>query len=517
MTLSKGKASRQRMINLMYLVFIAMLALNVSTEVLDGFDLINDNLNQTIKNTKVRNLQIYSEIEDSYKLNPEKTRSSFDKAQHVKAATDSVFNYIQSLKLQIAQKSDGKSADIDNLQSKDNIDASSQVMITNGQGKLLEKAVDDYREGIIGLITDTAKQKVIRAGLSTEPSAKAKKDNMSWVQASFERMPSIAVMTYLTGLQVNVKQAEGEVLNSLLKDIDLSDFRVNELTAFVVPESNVVMRGTSYKANILLAAVDTTQRPRIVVNNTELPAAKNGFYEVSTGTSGLFKLNGFIELISRDGTPIRRDFTKEYTVMEPMATIAPTLMNVLYFGIANPVSISVPGIVNSDVFASAEGGTLARDGNNWVARPARAGQNFTIVVSTRTNGVQQVVARKEFKVRALPDPAAFISYNDDKGNTKLFKRGALARSVLLSAPGIQAAIDDGILNIPFTVLSFRTISVDAMGNAMPEPSAGASFSARQLDQIRRMPRGAYFFISGIKVKGPDGIEREIATMDIRIN
>lgn len=507
------------MINLMYLVFIAMLALNVSTEVLDGFDLINENLQQSIENIKVRNAQIFSEIEASNSKNPEKTANSFRKAQDVVAKTDSIFDYIQWLKLEIAKKSDGSDADVDNLRSRDNLDASSEVMLSpiSGQGKNLRKSIDKYREDIVALVTDTSKQRIIRAALSTEPTARARRGGQDWVQASFDRMPSIAVLTYLSELQVNVKQAEGEALNSLLKDIDLSDFRVNELSAFVVPQSSMVMRGTTYRANIILAAVDTTQRPRIVIDGKELPEGNNGVYEFVPTTPGSFTFNGFLELLGRDGTPFRREFKQDYTVMEPMATVAPLLMDVVYAGIDNPISISVPGVANKDVYATTIGGTLARNGNNWVAKTSNVGQKFTVTVSTNIAGKQQVVAKKEFRIRALPDPVAYISYNDDKGNAKVFKRGALARSVLLNTPGIKASMDDGILNIPFTVLGFRTVMVDAMGNAMQEPSSGANFSGRQLDQIRKMNRGKFFFISGIKVKGPDNIEREISPMEIRIN
>ena len=117
----------------------------------------------------------------------------------------------------------------------------------------------------------------------------------------------------------------------------------------------------------------------------------------------------------------------------------------------------------------------------------------------------------------MPDPSAFINYVDSKGASRIFKQGTLSRNALLNAGNLRASIDDGILNIPFTVLSFRIMVSDAMGNVVPEVSAGASFSSRQLELIRRLDRGKTFFIAGIKVKGPDGIERDIAPMEIRLN
>lgn len=516
MASSKGQSSRQKMINLMYLVFIAMLALNIPTEVLQGFDLVNDNLLKHIEVVSDRNNQIYQEIVDSHDKNPTKAKDSFDKATDVKMKADSLFNFIQSLKDQIAEHTDGKHADANDLKNKDNLDASSEVMLAPGSGKgsALKKAIDNYRKHILEYVTDSAKINLIASSLSTEPTDRARRNRKNWVHASFEGMPSIAAITYMSELQSNIRQAEGEALTYFLRNVDLTDYRVNDLSAFVISESNVVMQGETYKANIVLAAVDTTQRPTITVNGRTQTA---GFYTELATSLGTKKVKGFIEMMSRDGLPLRREFEQQYTVMEPMATIAPLLMDVVYAGINNPISISVPGVINSNVNASAEGGTLVRNGNNWIAKPAKIGQKFTITVSTNANGKSRVVARKEFRINALPDPTAYISLTDDIGNPRMFKRGVLPRAALLNTTGIKAAINDGILDIPFTVLSFRTVIVDGMGNAMTEMSDGTNFSGRQFDQFRRMERGTFFFISNIKVKGPDGSTRDISPMEIRLN
>ena len=512
MASNKGQSARQKMINLMYLVFIAMLALNIPEDVLQGFDLVNDNLLQDIKNLDTRNEQIYSELATSYKNNPEKAGEWYEKATKVRENTDSLFNYIQSLKLKVAQESDGIDADVNNLNRKDDLNASSAIMLgtSSMQGVVLKKAIDDYRNGILSVIIDKNKADLIEESLSTEPSARAKKNNLDWVHASFENMPTIAVITYFSELQNNIKQAEGEAISYFLRNVDFKDFRVNDLEAFVISESNVVIQGESFKANIILAAVDTTQKPAIFVDGIRQPS---NLYTVGTSGSGQRTLQGYIELVSRDGQIIKREFKQEYTVMQPMATIAPLLMDVVYAGINNPISISVPGVANNNVSARAEGGTLTKSGENWIAKPVNVGQKFSITVSSGN----RVVARKEFRIRALPDPVAYISVTDDKGAKKRFKRGNLSRAALLNAGSIKASIDDGILDIPFTVLGFSTVTVDAMGNMSMEMSAGANFSTRQLDQFRRMERGKFFFISQIKVKGPDGIERNIAPMEIRLN
>lgn len=499
----------------MYLVFIAMLALNLSTDVLDGFDIINDNIRKNIVSATVRNNQLFEEIGKSYNANPEKTGAAYYKAQRVKVTSDSLFNYIQHMKQEIALKTDGANADVNDLDYRENQEATSEVMLAplTGHAKKLKTYIEQYRDSIATLIQDPSKVELIKNGLSTEPTNRAKKANKSWEEASFELMPSNASITYLSELQYNIKTAEGEALSNLLRNIDVSDIRVNELNAIVIPESNIVMRGMNYKANIMIAAVDTTQRPRVVINGKEIP---NGLFQtIASGSSG--SLDGFVELMGRDGLPIRKNFRQDYTVIEPMATIAPLLMDVVYAGIDNPISISVPGFAGKDVTATAEGGGLVRNASDWIAKPTTVGGKFVINVSANVNGTHRSVARKEFRIRALPDPVAYIDYKDAKGNFKMFKQGGLSRTILLESKGIKAAIDDGILNIPFTILGFKTIFVDAMGDAIPEVSSGANFSSRQLEQIKRLERGKSFFVSGIRVKGPDGREREISPMEIRVN
>ena len=154
----------------------------------------------------------------------------------------------------------------------------------------------------------------------------------------------------------------------------------------------------------------------------------------------------------------------------------------------------------------------------WVARPAAIGTEAVITVSARTAGGEvRRMATHAFRVRALPDPTPYIEHKDAGGNPVILKGGSIPKAALLNSDGIKAAIDDGILYVPFQVRSFRTVFFDAMGNAIPEVSDGSRFSERQKEQIRRLARGSYFYISGVRATGPDGTEREIAVMELRVN
>mgnify|MGYP003303596486 FL=1 len=219
-----------------------------------------------------------------------------------------------------------------------------------------------------------------------------------------------------------------------------------------------------------------------------------------------------------DGSIARHDFKSSYTVIEPAATVSATMMNVLYAGIENPISISVPGIPTQQVSASMTNGSLTRKGDTWIARPTNVGSDAVITVTATIDGRSQTVNTTTFRVRKLPNPTPFIAFNDANGNPDKYLGGKpFAKVRLLQAPGLGAAIDDGLLNISFTVLSFETVFFDSMGNAMPEVSDGTNFSSRQKEQIKRLSRGKRFYISRIKAKGPDGITRDLSPLEVIVN
>ncbi|RGP17741.1 type IX secretion system motor protein PorM/GldM [Parabacteroides gordonii] len=511
---------RQKMINLMYLVFIAMMALNVSSEVLDGFELVEDSLRTSIDNSSHRNDIVSGELAAYYQSNPEKVKEWYDKGQQVKTASDSLYNYVQELKERIAVIADGKDADVNKIDHKDDLEAASRVMLApvTGEGKKLREAIDSYRSMMGEMVEDSAKTRVLEASLSTTPPHKAGINTRTWEEALFENMPVAAAVTLLTKLQSDIRYAEGEVLNNLLSSVDVGDYRVNQIRAQVIPESQIVMRGSQYKANIVLSAVDSTKRPTVFVNGKELPADSKGLFTAVAGTPGTYPIKGYIEMPNNDGSVMRQNFESEYFVTEPSATVAPLLMNVLYAGIANDMRIAVPGVPSGNITATMTNGTLTRKGDIWEARPSKVGTDAVISVNARmADGRSVEMAKNTFRVRALPDPMPYIEYKDQNGNVRKFRGGNMTKRNLIETEVLQAAIDDDILNIKFNVLRFELLFFDSMGNAIPEVSQGASFSDSQKDRIRRLTRGKRFFIRGVVAKGPDGLERTLTPIEVIVN
>ena len=495
----------------MYVVLMAMLAMNVSNEVLNGFSIVEESLNRTTSNAAKENLAIYNDFEQQLKANPQKVQEWYDKAQLVKKMSDSLYNFAAELKQAIAREADGKKGDPANLQNKEDLEAATQVMLAPGRGRgnELKQAIDSYRDGILTMISDTSKRRNIANDLTTEVPVGATTPGKNWQEYMFESMPAAAAVTLLSKLQSDVRNAEKEVLHTLVQNIDMKDIRVNALEAFVIPNSQTIVRGDRFSAHIVMAAVDTTQVPDIYIGGQKVTLNDNIYERVCTAT-GDFTLAGYMETVNGNGDKIRRDFEQKYTVVDPSATVSADLMNMLYAGYNNPISVSVPGVPLNKIQATMTGGTLTPVGpGKYIARPTAVGQNATITVTSTNTGRPQQMGQFTFRVRKLPDPTPFIAIKDEQGNPNRFKGGGLSKQSLMGIDGIGAAIDDGILDISFKVVSFETVFFDNMGNSVLMASNGAQFSDRQKDIFRKLARNRRFYISRVTAIGPDGIQRTL--------
>lgn len=484
---------------------MAMLALNISTEVLNGFSIVEESLNRTTANSGKENKAIFEDFEEQMRKNPAKVRQWFEKATAVKDMSDSLYNYAQSLKRQIVMEADGEDGNPADIKNKDDLEAASQVMLApgTGQGKKLYDAINSYRENILRFVSDPLQKKIISSNLSTAVPQNENTLGKNWQEYMFEDMPVAAAVTLLSKLQSDIRYAEGEVLHTLVANIGLKDIRVNKLEAFVVPSSTKLFPGDRMTAKMVMAAVDTTQVPEVYVNGRKI----NGdTYSFNVGGVGEYNFSGYILMHDIAGNVLRRDFNQKYSVVAPPlaptgATLSADLMNVLYAGFENPISVSVSNTPQSSVSVSMSGGSIRSTGaGHYIAVPSAVGQDVTFNVSAKGKSVGSFT----FHVRKLPDPTAYIALGTDR-----FKGGGLQKGALMGSAGIKAAIDDGLLDIPFKVLSFETVFFDNMGNAVPLASSGASFSPRQKEQFRQLSRNKRFYITRVTAIGPDGITRKL--------
>lgn len=521
---------RQKMIGMMYLVLTAMLALNVSADILAGFAMVTESLNVNTKGSENRNINVYVKFEDLYAKNPVKIGPWLDKANQVKKESKILYDKIQALKVQIVKYADGEDSEYEKtgyIESASNLDAAGWICIEEGgpgQGKVIKTAIDYYRNFLLKMVqSDSAKVSLIKKTFDTGEKLNHLGEMRSWEISMFDMMPLAAVNTLMSKIQADIRATEGEVITFLKSQVDADDFRVNKIEALVIPNSKYVIQNGKYSAQIILAASDSTQKPQVFIGGnpstgTGGTKVEDGLYERSAGTIGEQKYAGYIRVLRPDGSSRLYPFESEFTVGAPSATISADKMNVFYAGIDNDVSVSVPGVAAAAVSATMTGGTLVKKPKGgYIARPARVGQECVIYATAKIDGREQKMGSRNFRVKMLPPPIAFIPYKDDGGNAMKYKGSEkIPKRFLLNVTTLEAELNDADIEAEFRVLGFEVNATNAMG-AIIMSSTGSSFTPAQVSYIKTLSRGKKFFIGQVRAIGPDKIDRKLPPMEVIVD
>ena len=491
---------RQKMIGMMYLVLTAMLALNVSADILNGFDMVNNSLKNSIDNSKVRNQDLYGDMQSLYDLNPTKVGEWLEKANQVKEESDKLFNILQEFKVGIIALADGKNADPEGnvILKRDNTNVAgeyAEVGTTKQRGNELKAAIDNYRSFVEDMFgNDSLHTQIYNAMFNTEPvKKKADEPAVEWVDNTFAHMPAVAVVTMLSKYQSDVRSTEAELIQYFIQQQDAGDFRVNKIQARLIPDSKNVMQGGRYHAEIALMAVDTTKAPIYFVGDNQLDSC---VIDIPCNQIGTFPIKGRLEMIDQYGATQTYEFEDQYMVSAPAATVANVDMNVVYRGYDNKMEISVPGLADSQLRISANGATMTKSGNQYICKPS-AKDKITIVVSADIDGKMRTIGQKEFRVRPVPSPSAFLKLpNGERWSPTMETASRLKRKDLLDAT-IIAEYEDGMLNADFVVTEF-TIKIPRGAGFDPIKVSGGKFSERQIERLKNLKPKQEFLIEQIK-------------------
>ena len=506
---------RQKMIGMMYLVLTAMLALNVSTDILSGFTMVDNSLHSSIAASSSQNERLYLEFQAALDKNPAKTQEWYDKAQIVKEKADSLYTYIQNFKDELTIMTDGqgrfstlkeKGEDPTlNILNNSNFDVTGTYALVQGHGQELKDNVSAYKDFLTGLILerDSAIAKAIRATLATEKGYNAHdRQWVDWEIAVFDGMPIGASMAVLTKMQNDVRTTEGRLVQYLMEQTDAGDFRMNKTEAFIIPTSTNVLVGDSYTARIIVAAQDTTQKPAYYVNGTRIN--DQGWYEVAATKEGLQTYSGYIALVNPNTNEVSElPFHGEYVVSRPAVTISNTELNVMFSGYDNKFSISVPGVTNDKVRVSVSDANVRRNGNDWIIRPKDNIEQVIVSVTTEIDGRTQSMGKQVFRVKPTPQPDAYFSVG-----SRMYGSGdGIPKSNLVKSDGkiVVNYGKDGLLNIPFTVKSFIPV-ID--GNMLPQVN-GDHFTKAQLQQIQGLKLGRMVVLQNVIAIDPEGKEKPL--------
>lgn len=528
------ESTRQKMINMMYLVLTAMLALNVASEVLESFRVVDASLTQTLNIVNQKNNQIYSSFDAAYIENPTKVKEWKDKSDEVRAKSKTLIEKIQDLKQEMVIASGGmaiKDADPDFILSpeepimisnngdtilikkEDDLNTPSEIMINKKKGTDLKNSIIEYREFLSSYLEEGTPihENIVKQLDTSDPKINMKEggEKKSWEILHFESKPLIAVVTLLSKMQIDIQNAETNVISMLYGQIDAASFKFNRLGARILATSTYVLEGDQFEAEIFLAAEDTTQQPEIFVGNTKLAMRDGkGVYKATASQVGTFQWGGLIKYRTPEGNINSYPFKGEYQVGRPSVTISPTKMNVLYMGIPNPIKVSVPGVASQNLSVSISNGRIEKSGEDYLAYPSKVdvqGRSTSISVTADMNGEKRSMGSMIFRVKEVPPPVATIGG---------LNGGTLKKEDLLAEDGIFAELKDFDFDLKFRVTQF---DISFTGTYVKTASSKSNkFTDEQRTFLNNLTQGSTIYIDNIVARGDDGTTRPLSPIGFKI-
>jgi len=538
-----GKLSaRGRMINMMYLVLIALLALNVSKEVLDAFVVINQGLAETTKQFSKKNQSTYAAFVKAAAENPTKAGPWKIKAYDIKQRAEALYQHIENLKIDLIIELDkledddveGAKKKMDTkegLENKSNLDIPARMMLNEGRGPKLKEEIAKFRDFIVDFVNpqdEPFKNKILQSLNTDDPPVAVGQSQLSWSQEFFEHLPAVAVICNMTQMQSQVRNAEADIIGYLLLEIEAGALKFNKVDALVIPQSNYVTQGDSFRADVFLAASDSltplviyigdydTIGPRryemVGTYDTLVVRGGRGKMRAAAKQVGSVKWGGIVNQKTLSGMK-QYAFQGTYQVAKPQLIVSPTKMNVFYIGVDNPVDISVPGFPDDKIKPSVSGGggsvRKARSGYIVkVTRVTRKGQFANVSVTAELpSGEKKRMGPVKFRVKAVPDPVA--SYVGREGSATIKK------SELLAGGGIAAILKNFDFDLKFKVKSFDMFMTLA-GAGVTKSAKSNRITPEMMKYLKKAKRGTRVYFENIKSRGPEGRTRNLAPISLKV-
>jgi len=532
---------RQKMIGMMYLFYTALLALNVSSEILTSFVKINESIQKTTSNYSEKTKSLYAKIDNSALEQPGKYTKLAQQAHEVERQSNEFIQNIEDLKLLILRESQGPEATLDGeIKKMDDLHAATIVMVGEGgpmMGKQLRGWLDSYRELLLGIIEDTSLTvyKNVAKNLEAKDQFDNKEAPWSWEETLCRGMPMIGTMAMLSKLQADIRNSEADVLEFMIAELEGLDIRITALEALVSSPRSFVIRGGKYSSNVFLGARDTSMRPTIYLtynapfydstvvngevqyklrqgaNYDTLPIDESGkgLHARDCGGVGDFNYGGLVHYKSNKGD-MWLPYKAVYQVGDAGFTVSASACNVFYRGLDNPVEVAVSGYPQEAVSVSISGGaSITRSGAGYIVKvPAGVtAKEVSISVSVRTEEGGRTLGSKTFSVLNVPPPTIVIAgaYKDGASVPK----GAITRT-----PTLTANLESDFF--PFKGVNYSVISYEFLYSVrgVTQTIAGTGSNIPQTILNNLNPGSAASF-TNIRVSSPSG-ERKTNGITVKI-
>ena len=533
---------RQKMIGMMYLVYTALLAMNVSKDILDAFDTVNTGVQQTNITLMQQISQRYATFEEQYLLDKEKVGPFWEEALVLREKSTDIINYIEAMKWDLVSKIEEKdyatavnegllknsdtiqynnrllyNINTSKIKSRDNYNKPTAYMMGdpegNGRAFELSQKIREYRREIVrimgvehihelGLITDTlyTQEDPVGTRIDYAPDA-ADALQKGWEYRNFHHTVLIADITLLNKIISEVETAELNAVTHLAQSVHATDYTFDEIGAKVFAESGYILSGQKYRAQAMVTAWQNTQTTAVVRLDggpeKEYVSNSQGVIDLEYNVGvGQHRYTGVIQM-RNPKTNEMEDFTFEntFTVAPPAVSVSATKMNVVYAGIDNPIAIG--GGVGGDLTATASGANLTKTGNGTYNLRV-VGNPTEVVVNVSSQGSS--LGSMKFRVKELPKPTALID--------NVSPDGKYTKSALLAANCVRAEMKDfDFEGVKYDVVGYTVKYRTKAGTVKEEKVSGSKFNETLKSVFNTANAGDIFVFTAIRVKGNDNKEK----------
>ena len=497
------KEPRQKMINIMYLVLTAILALNVSAEILNAFKTVERSLTTTNTTINESTETIMKSFEEKKQDPTSKAKAELwaPKAAQAVALTKDMNAYIESLKAEIMKGAgfDPKAKNGDSSFKEDNQDVATRIMVEQKKGVELRAKLEQYKKNMMAIDDSLGKDieaRLKQIDLQMPPTKN--KANKNWEDVYFRMVPTVAATTMLAKFQNDIKTSENRVVALFHEQVGAVKVRFDRFAAIVGQSSNYVMPGQELEVRAGIGAFSTASKPTINIGGSVIPINEDGVsvWKTTASGNGERSLNVSINYTDQDGNAKTETQTIKYTVGSANASIALDDMNVLYIGIQNKLTIAASGAGDDKVQASISGGggSLRRiGGGKWIATVNSITDAATITVSV--DG--RVMGASQFRVRTIPPASAFVGGYESGSNVNA--------GAFIAQAGVGAGIKNFPLNLSYKVVSFTVTADNDDGDIDSRDCVGNTWSSAAAAMLRKNVKpGRLVTLDNIRVQGPDG-------------
>ncbi len=531
---------RQKMIGMMYLVLTALLAMNISKQILQGFLSVNESLEKSRENLIQNNQRVLDAFKNSIDGNP-KSKPFYDRALEAEKLLNETYMYVQNLRSYVVQKTETTAEDkfeiadtlkLRRMEKMDDYDMPTTILLgsepktpktgENTASELKEKLISTH-DKLLAMLEKMQKTEGERF-LSEEYEGMKKKIHsiypvdskrnedgveFNWEMDNFYHLPLAAVFTNFNKIQMDIKNLEAEILQVFSGASGKMALKFDKLSAKIIAQSSYVQAGQKYIADIFLGASSSGLSPdqmQILVGidsgattgGTPLKIESGyGKYEVSTSGIGDQTYRGVIKFKNPDGTVTQYPFKGEYKVAPPGAAVSADQMNVFYAGVPNPVTASAAGIAPSDVMISPTGSgvrQVQKGPGKYELSFSGPGECMITVNAKTKDGIRPQGPPLKFRVKPLPKPEIKVAGK--------FAPDEMKKGELSTAGSIGAGASGFDFQANYIVLEYEVVG-KSRGKVMVTSGRGSNLDAAAKSLFSTVDVGSKLYIDA-KVKGPDG-------------